>query len=127
MKINKENGFVVTDMVIAVIAVIIFSGLTISLIYSNTLENIKAKREALAIIYLTETLENIGIASYEEIIEENKETFVPNDLADKNYIMNIEISEDKNEKITKKIKATILYDIGNKQYTYSMERIKVKE
>lgn len=127
MKIKKSNGFVATDMVIAIIAIFVFSGLIISLMHNNALENLKAKREALATIYLTETFENIGIATYEEVTEDNKTNFIPSDLADQNYSMDITITEDENEKITKKINATISYNIGEKEYMYSMERTKIKE
>lgn len=126
MKINRESGFVGVDMILSILAVLIFSGLIISLMYNNAVENIKIKRQALAIIYLTETFENIGIANYEDVTQENKANFIPTEVADKNYEMDITINEDENEQITKKITATISYKLANKKYEYSIERIKMK-
>jgi len=133
MKLKNNKGFVAIDTTIAVIAVIIFSILIISLIYNNSLENLKIKREALATIYLTETLENISIAAYEDVTQENIESFIPSDLASNNYNMEINISSDleltntKNEDIMKKVTATISYEFGNKTYSYSIQRNKIKE
>ena len=131
MKARESNGFVGVDMIISIIAVMIFSGLIISLMYTNFLENVKLRRETLATIYLTETLENIGISSYEEITTDNINSFIPEDLEENGYEIQIELDSDLNlaedENIIKKIKATISYTIQNKNYEHSMERIKVKE
>ena len=131
MKAKNNNGFVAADMTIAIIAIIIFSGLIISMMYNNFLENMKIKKEALAMIYLTEALENIGIADYNEVTQENAESLIPTELADTSYQMQIEVISDLDlsdtEDIIKKVKATISYKIGNRNYETSLERIKIKE
>lgn len=132
MKVKKENAFVGVDMAIAIIAIFVFSGLIITLMHSNFLENLKIKTEALAIIYLTETLENVAIADYDYITENDIETCIPDELKETNYqikleISDLELSEDKNEDIIKKVIATISYTLGEKNYEYSMERMKIKE
>lgn len=133
MTVKKNNGFVAVDMVLAILGIMIFSGLIVSLMYNNALENLKIKRETLAVIYLTETLENIGIANYEDVTTENIQNFIPSDLKEKKYDMEITLSEDielsstQDEEIIKKVTATILYKVGNKDYELSMERTKIKE
>lgn len=133
MKSNKEKGFVGIDMVLAILAIMIFSALIASLMYTNTLENLKVRRQTLATIYLTETLENIGIATYDEVIQENANNFVPENLEEDKYNIEITISDEndiiKNEEenIIKKVVATISYELGNKNYQHSIERIKIKE
>lgn len=124
MKIKNCKGFVGVDIGIAIVAIIVFSGLIFSLMYNYFLENVKLQAESLAIIYLTETLENIGIADYNEVTEENSESFIPKDLKQSNHKMILEITEGE---INKKVKATISYKIVNKEYQYSMERFKIKE
>lgn len=136
---RKDNGFVGIDMTIAIIAIIVFSGLIIFLMYDNFLENVKIKKEALATIYLTETLENVGITNYDDLTQENIDNgainVVPTEIENYNYEMRIEVlTEDlsltdtqKQTGIVKKVVATISYKIGNKNYQYSMERIKIKE
>ena len=133
MNIKDNKGFVLTDMVLAIIAIMIFSILIVSLMYNNSLENLKIKREALATIYLTETLENIGIANYSEVTEENIENLIPADAIEKKYNIELKIKDteladtQKTEDIIKKVTATISYKVGNKDYTLSMERTKIKE
>lgn len=136
MRIREKNGFVGIDMLLSIMGIIIFSGLIFSLMYSNALENAKIRKEALATIYLTETLENVGILSYDEVNQDNIDngSLIPVDMS-QNYEMNIEIITDnlsisnsqKNDDILKKVIATISYKVGNKDYELSMQRVKMKE
>ena len=136
---KNNNGFVGIDMAIAIFAIITFSVLIISLMYNNFLENAKIKKEALATIYLTETLENVGIANYDDITQENIDNgvinLIPPEIENYNYTMKIEVLTDilslsdaqKQTGIVKKVKATISYKVGNKNYQHIMERAKIKE
>lgn len=137
MKKNTEKGFVGIDMVLAIAAVMIFSVLIIALMNNNYLQNIKVNKKALATIYLTETLENIGIAKYEDITQSNIDNIisdlVPEGLEEKGYKIKIEVDEDislgeeTTEDILKKVKVTISYKVRDKEYQYYMERLKAKE
>lgn len=134
MKIKSNKGFVGIDMVLSILAIMIFSIIIVSMMYNNFLENLKINRQALAIIYLTETLENIGIATYEEVTQDNINNgtinLFPGDIENTGYninmvvenLENLELSED----IIKKVTATISYKLGDKTYEHSMERIKAK-
>ncbi len=131
MKIKKENAFVGVDIIIAIIAIIFFSTLIISMIYSNALENAKLKKETLAMISITEIFENIGIENYENVTEENINNLVPTYVT-KNYEVDLTITNQFDdvtnyEDIMKKVQVTLTYDLGNKTYTCSMERMKIKE
>lgn len=135
MKIRSKKGLAGVDMVIAIMAVMLFSTILISLIYYNTVENVKVTKETLAMIYITEIFENIGIEEdFEKITEENIiEDLVPNKVKD-SYDVEITVSDDFEEvpenqenKIIKKITAKLTYEVGNKLYSCSMERLKVKE
>ena len=137
MKKKTEKGFVGIDMVLAIAAVMIFSVLIIALMNNNYLQNIKVNKKALATIYLTETLENIGIAKYEDITQSNIDNIisdlVPEGLEEKGYKIKIEVDEDislgeeTTEDILKKVKVTISYKVRDKEYQYYMERLKAKE
>ena len=143
MKTKKENGLAGIDMVIAIIAIMIFSTLIISMIHNNTIENVKLKKETLAMIYITEIFENIGIQSYDNLpigtysdiganeYDEKIESLIP-DNAISNYKIDMKIEENldglvKNENILKKIELTLTYKVVNKSYTCYMERMKIKE
>lgn len=131
MKIKNEKGLAGVDVIIAIIAITIFSTLIISLMYNNVLENVKLKKETLATIYLTETFENIGIENYENITEENINSLVPQE-ARENYNVEMTVTNEfenvtNNEDIMKKVIVKMSYVVGNKSYSCSMQRMKVKE
>ena len=131
MKIKKANGFVGIDMAVTLVAIMAFSGLIISLMYYNYLSNVKLKKNALSTIYLTEVFENVGIANYEDVTQENVNNLIPSTLAKENYEIDIKVDNNLNlsqsNNIVKKITAVISYTINNKEYQYTMERLKVKE
>jgi len=129
MIVKKSKGLAGIDIIIAIIAVSIFSTLIFSLMYNNLVENVKLKKETLAMIYMTEIFENIAIADYDDITEQNITRLVPWDITN-NYNVNIVISnkfEGIDEDVLKKIQVTLNYTVNNKTYSYSMERIKAKE
>jgi len=143
MKIKRENGLAGVDLVIAVIAIIAFSTVIVFLMYNNVMENIKLKRETLSMIYITQIFENVGIESYQNLPNGNYEdignnsyassiqNLIPVDMVD-GYKVNLTITNqlenvENNENIIKKIVVTLIYNINNKEYTCSMERMKIKE
>lgn len=125
MKIKNSKGFTGIDIGIAIVAIMVFSGLIFSLMYNHYLENVKLQAESLAMIYLTETLENIGIADYNDVTQENSANFIPQDSKEGYHSISLQITTQSD--ITKKVKATVSYKIVNKEYQYSIERIKIKE
>lgn len=137
MNIKSKKGFVGIDMTLAIVAVIIFSVLIIALLNNIFSHNLKVNKKALATVYLTETLENIGIAKYEDITQENIDNkvinLIPQEALEKGYTIDIKVDEkinledEETEDIFKKIKVTISYNVKNKNYEYYMERLKAKE
>ena len=124
---KNQNGFVGVDMAITIIAIVTFSTLIISLMYNNFLENAKIKKEALAMVYITETFENVGMAQFDEVTQESIDNLLPED-AKKYYTVNSSVNLLENdEQIIKKISVTLSYDVGNKTYNVTMDRLKAKE
>ena len=66
--LKKESGFTGIDITIAIIAVVLFTSIILSLMYNVKYQNLKQVYKLTANIYLTETLENIGIADYDNVI-----------------------------------------------------------
>lgn len=143
MKVKKENGLAGVDLVIATIAIIAFSTIIVFLMFNNTMENVKLKKETLAMIYMTEIFENVGIEDYSNLANGNYEDINNNsyDISienllplnmQKGYKVDITITNElenveNNEDIIKKIVVTLTYSINNKDYTYSIQRMKIKE
>lgn len=143
MIIKKEKGLAGLDLTIAVAAIIIFSTLIVFLMGNNVTENIKLKKDTLAMIYITEIFENVGIedysnlesGNYEDITnnsyDDSIENLIPLDIGDR-YNVNLTITNkfeniDNNEDIIKKIIVTLKYSVNDKEYICSMERMKIKE
>lgn len=143
MKIRNSKGLAGVDMIIAIIAIMIFSTLIVSMMYSNVMENVKLKKETLAMIYMTEIFENIGIESYSNLTvgayvditgkdyDKFIEGLIPNDLPE-GYDVDLTISDQlegitNNKDVLKKIELTLTYEVGKKIFSSSMERMKIKE
>lgn len=131
MRIKKDNALAGIDMILAIMAVTIFSGLIISLMHNNVMENVKLKKETLAMIYLTQTFENIGIEDYNNVTQSNISNLVPTEAME-DYEVEMIVATDlddvaNNENIMKKVIVTMSYEIDNKIYSCSMQRMKVKE
>lgn len=127
---KEEKALAGIDMIIAVIVVIIFSTLILSLITNNALENVKTAKETMAMIYITEIFENIAIEEYEDVTEDNINKLVPEQVMLDGYRVEFKIEENFNkipEDIIKKVNVTLFYEINEKEYKYSMERLKVRE
>ena len=141
MKIKKNNGLAGIDIIIAIIAIMLFSTLIISMIHNNLIENVKLKKENLAMIYITEIFESIGIQdynneAYNSLSGEYTEILVANDLVTQEILDNFKVEMaviteldgvTDNEDILKKVRVRLTYNIGNKTYVSSMERMKIKE
>ena len=124
--LKKEKGLTGTDIILAVIIVILFTSIIFSLMYNVKKQNLKQVYKSASNIYLTETLENIGIADYEDIIEttseENSELIpeLPSMFNEK-----IEVESIK-ENLIKKVTVTVFYKIENKTYENKVQRLKIR-
>lgn len=127
MNIKEEKGFTGIDMSIAIIAITISTALILALMCHNGLENLKLAKETMAMIYITEIFENIGILDYNDVTETNKSNYIPEKIYD-NYEVIVTVNNEKEEQdILKKVTLTLTYKIGNKTYSCSAERLKAKE
>ena len=83
-------------------------------------------------IYLTETLEKIGIANYDDVVEGNQ-NLLPTDLPEifneTITVENLKDNEEYNfaEDVIKKVTVKISYQVNGKNYEQSISRLKQKE
>ena len=128
--IKDNKGFTQPDIVISIIAVMLFTTIILSVMINVKNSNAKLKAKSIANIYMTEILENIGIAQYEDVTEENKSKFIPEmTKAFETQINVTKVSDEdsKKEDEIKKVEVKITYKIGNKTYEENAKRLKVKE
>lgn len=127
---KSNKGFTGIDIVLSIIIVITFTSIIVSLMYSIKMENYRIKAMAISNIYLVETLENIGIANYDEIKSDNTDLFpkeMSTEFEKKIEVTSISDEDTSKEDIIKKVKVTIAYKIGNKNFEETAERLKAKE
>lgn len=129
--IKNSKGFTQTDIVVAVVAIIFFTTLIVALMTNVKVQSAKLKGKLLANIYLTEALENVGILQYDYVTEENKNLIFPKmtDVFTPQLSISKLTDEDntKDEDVIKKVEVKITYQIGNKTYEETAQRLKVKE
>lgn len=129
--IKNSKGFTQTDIVVAVVAIIFFTTLIVALMTNVKVHSAKLKGKLLADIYLTEALENVGILQYDYVTEENKNLIFPKmtDVFTPQLSISKLTDEDntKDEDVIKKVEVKITYQIGNKTYEETAQRLKVKE
>lgn len=131
--LKKESGFTGIDITIAIIAVVLFTSIILSLMYNVKYQNLKQVYKLTANIYLTETLENIGIADYDNVISTDSSInteLIPelsNMFTEKIDVEKISDQDNTKEDLVKKVTVTISYKIGNKTYEEVTQRLKIKQ
>ena len=66
-KIKKENGFAGSDALIAVLIIVLFTGIIATIIYNIYLSNASIKRMGTATKYITNIFENMDKAYYDDV------------------------------------------------------------
>lgn len=138
MNFKKENGFALSDTAIAIIIIMIFTGIIVSIAYNIYLQSNFIKRNDTATNYIVELFE------YAKSIDFNEITFAKlsghfnnisviavendNNTVNKGYTMIIGIDEltegnNINEIYRKRITAEVRYKLGEKTKTVTMSTI----
>lgn len=127
--LKKQKGFTGIDISISVIAVILFTSTILALMYNVKMENLKMETKLLANIYLTETLENIGIAEYDDVTSENVSIIpeMPDTFDIKTDVTKVSDEDESKDDIIKKVTVTVSYKVGSKTYEESAQRLKIKQ
>ena len=128
--LKGKKGFTTIDILLAVITVIIFTSIIVSLMYNVRMENLRITSKLQANVLLTETLENIGIAKYEEVDNSNA-----NLIPDLNESFQIKLNvlpiynegSGESQNLIKRVEVTVYYSIGDKIYEETIQRLKIKE
>lgn len=150
--LKKENGFATSDALIAVLIVVLFSGLIATLTYNIYLANTSTKRINKASGYITDVFEYVDKLYYDDIKKENLVTYFNN-----KYYLNenadVKMQEDANEELNtpfkvyieisnfypediaeqnrldlvKVIKIRVNYKLGSREQNIEMTKVKSRE
>jgi hypothetical protein len=131
-KIKNNRGVTITDVVIGLMILIIFTVILTSSFYKIYSYNLSIRMNAIAVDYCIKILEDIDQMKYEDVnndLNSNiKEKYEISDL----YNVTLEIenyNKDDSEKedIIKIVKVNIVYKLNGEEKTYSIKKLKIKE
>jgi len=142
--LNEQKGIMISDVIIAILVILLFGGVITSLMYNIVLESAKTKANSQEIDLATEIFEDIEKSAFSDVTEENIISFI-NDRYDPNQVTagksieslnskykimvtvtpysELEGNEDKLDLI-KIIELKIQIEINNKPYITEMSTVK---
>lgn len=149
-KLKEQKGFAASDALIAVLVIILFSGLIATISYNIYISNSSIKRMSKATSYIVDLFEYIDKINYEDVTKQKLTSYFNNKyyVGDKPevklletdesvttpYKATIEIvkyneTEGNTEKLdlVQEITMTVTYKLGNKEQNITMTRNKTKE
>lgn len=128
--LSNQKGFSIAEISVAILLLIIFVSLIVTIFNNVYLSFINSKRNSVATLYATQISEKIEMMLYEEVTNQNltKTTYL-NDLNIPNaYELNIQITPN-TENTVKKVDIEISYVVGNANNIkkVNIQKIKVRE
>ena len=148
--LKQDKGIAVSDGLIAVIIIALFTGIIATLLYNIYISNTSLKRMSTANMYIVDVFEHIEKTNYENVTESNLITYFNNKYylndikeayastvdsnVDAKYkaIINIqkynelEGNEDKLD-LVEEITMTVKYKVGSRNQEITMTMVKAKE
>ena len=130
----KENKAVMgVDIVVSILVLSLFAGVIAGMFAELFIQNISIRMDAMAVNYAVIILEDTDRLPYAEVTTEN----LMNNVQDRyymsdNYTANIEVTnysdiDSTKEDIIKIVKVTISYKLRNQEYSYTVQKLKIKE
>ena len=130
MKINfkSSKGITGIDISVAVIVIVIFTGMIASLMYSNYKTAIEIQKSAQADAYATIILEKVDEKPYEDITDNFISDIIKDeiDIDYTNYQLLMSV-EEVEENLIKKVNLTLKYDFEGKTKQLVITKLKIKE
>lgn len=77
-RLRKDNGIFLSDAVVAVLLVLLFSGIIVALITNTTYESTKIKLNSQQLRLVTEIFEYVDKVSYDQVTEQSLIQYVNN-------------------------------------------------
>ena len=131
-KIKSNKGISMADLVIALLILIILSGVIGNMLYQIAYNNASLRMNAIATDYAVKVAEYIDKIPYEDVTTEMQITEINGQKIIDKFKINIEVenynSNDSTKKdIIKKVTITVNYDILKENKTYKIQKLKIKE
>lgn len=135
--IKSNKGFTATDIVVAVIIIILFVGLITTVFYNYYLSTAAKNRNAMATNCLIDVIENVKQMNYDDISEQTVASLVEQMIEDGSipdgYTVSAEVqkyneTEGNTDKLDliKTLKVKIEYTVSNKKEEFEMSTLITK-
>ena len=131
MNIKSEKGFTLQDLLIAIVIIGIFTGVTSSVMiswYNLSLETVVTGN---ATYYAIKIMEKVDRENFDEVTEENIITWLNEISVPSVYNISVEVGNYSEDGIVlqnvKEIKLTISYTLGNSEEKLVMNKLKIQE
>ena len=121
------------DIVVSILVLSLFAGVIAGMFAELFIQNISIRMDAMAVNYAVIILEDTDRLPYAEVTTENlmnnvQERYYMSD----NYTANIEVTnysdiDSTKEDIIKIVKVTISYKLRDQEYSYTVQKLKIKE
>lgn len=131
--IKSNRGVSITDVVIALIILTIFTGVIGNLIYQIAYNNAALRVNAIAVDYAVKEAEYIDKIAYEDVQTSNEKITQINgeDVLDA-FTVKLDVeaykgNDETKQDIIKKVTITVNYNILKDEKSYKIEKLKIKE
>jgi len=130
--IKSNRAATMTDVIIAMLILIVFTGVLTNSFYRIYKHNLEIRMNAIAVDYAVKILENIDKISYEEVNNDLNNTIKEDHNMNDNYTANLVIENYNKDDETKKdiikiVTLTINYNVLEEEHTYRVKKLKIKE
>lgn len=131
-KMKSNRGVTLTDVVVAILIMIIFTTILTSSFYNVYKYNISIRKNAIAVDYAVKILEDIDKMPYEDVTNDLNNTLTQNYNMQENYTASISVTNynsiySSKEDIIKIVTVNINYNFDNQTETYAVQKLKIKE
>ena len=131
-KLKSNKGISMADVVIALLILIILSGVIGNILYQIAYNNAALRMNAIATDYAVKVAEYIDKIPYENVTNEMQITEINGEQIIDKFNVSIEVENYNNddstkEDIIKKVIITVNYNILKETKNYKIQKLKIKE
>lgn len=131
-KLKSNKGISMADVVIALLILIILSGVIGNILYQIAYNNAALRMNAIATDYAVKVAEYIDKIPYENVTNEMQITTINGEKIIDKFNVSIEVENYNNddstkEDIIKKVIITVNYNILKETKNYKIQKLKIKE
>ncbi len=132
VKLKSNKGVTITDVVVAVIILSVFTGVVGNLYYLIAKNNNLIKYNTVAVYNAIKIAEDIDKISYDEVTEDLNTNIkdrynIPEGFSAQVKVVKYSDEDSTKQDIIKRVNITIKYKFLKEDKTYNLEKLKIKE